>query len=336
VGLKSKGESGATVARPAFDSDGYLNWEIPEFGLVLRLRRSALEEARQRSVAALKSLPRRGVETGGVLVGYVAPGLIEVDEFREVLCAHLFGPSYRLTDEETLGLFSDSGGEPARPVAFWRSNLRDQSVPDAHDTAVAREGAAPDLILLLQPGLEGEMKLVCCVLGADGIWKASEAPSVIGPEAKAASLATAAAWAPERASASARHTGLPGTLWWVGAAVLALILAALAFAILRSPGVPKQAADPYVDLGFRAERAGPDIRLTWNGRLPVIASAYGGTLRINDGGLYRSVDLNAAQTRSGSLVYSPQSDDIEFRLEIYGDQNRSYGEGTRVILPAKR
>jgi hypothetical protein len=324
------------VARPAFDSHAYLDWEIPEFGLVLRLRRSALEEARQRSVAALKSLPRRGVETGGVLIGYVAPGLIEVDEFREVHCAHLFGPSYRLTEEETAGLFSDGGGEPARPIALWRSNLRDQSVPDAHDTAVAREGAAPDLILLLHPSLEGDLRLVCCVLGADGIWKAAEAPAAIQPDAQAAATA-AASWAPERTDAAGKRIGRSRAVWWIGAALLfVVLLVAFAFTALRSRGAAQKPADPYVDLGFRAERAGLDIRLTWNGRLPVVASAYGGTLRINDGGLYRSVDLSAAQTRSGSLVYSPQSDDVEFRLEIYGDHNRSYGEGTRVILPAKR
>ena len=112
--------------------------------------------------------------------------------------------------------------------------------------------------------------------------------------------------------------------------------AVAALVLTLAPREATRQVNPYVDLGFRAERAGPDIRLTWNGRLPVVASAYGGTLRINDGGVYRSVELNAAQTRSGSLVYSPQSDDIEFRLEIYGEQNRFYGEGTRVILPARR
>jgi hypothetical protein len=228
-----------------------------------------------------------------------------------------------------MGLFSDAGSEPARPVAFWRSNLRDQSVPDAHDTAVAREGAAPDLIVLLQPSLEGDVRLTCCMLGSDGVWNAAEAPAPIRPDTQAAESVTAPALTPERAGAHPSRG-----IWWALAAILAIAVAALVLTLMNREA-PRQ-LNPYVDLGFRAERAGPDIRLTWNGRLPVVASAHGGTLRINDGGAYRSVELSAAQTRSGSLVYSPQSDDVEFRLEIYGEQNRSYGEGMRVILPAKR
>jgi hypothetical protein len=314
------------------DDSAYLDWDIPEFRVVLRLRRSALEEARQRSVAALKSLPRRGVETGGIVMGYAAPGLVEIEELREIPCAHLFGPSYRLTEEEAVGLFSDSGAEPARPIGLWRSNLREQGSPDAHDAAVTRESGGPGLILLLHPGMEGDARLVCCLPGADGAWDAVEAPWLVRPDAQA--LVAAPSWLPARANPAGTRSSSSRAFWWGGAAILVLILAAAIFALVRGVG-SQQTATPYVDLGFRAERAGSGIRLTWQGALPVVASAYGGTLRINDGGLYRAVELTAAQTRAGSLVYSPQSDDIEFRLEIYGNGNRSYGEATRVILPVK-
>ena len=316
-----------------------LEWDIPEFGLSLRLRHSALEDARQRSVAALKCLRRRGLETGGVLVGALNEGRVEVAEFREVTCAHLFGPTYRLTDEERSALFSNTGEDSLRPIAFWRSNLRDQSVPDAHDTVVAREAAAPGLILLLHPSQGGDARLVCCVPDADGVWQSVEAPEPLKPDPQAIAPEPTPEPTPELAPAPKlpRAPDRPArpskAVWWIVGAVAALIGALLALTLLNSREPQAAAPEPYVDLGFRAERAGADIRLAWNARQPVVAAAHGGVLRINDNGVYRTVDLNAAQTRAGSLVYSPRSGDIEFRLEIYGAHNRSYGEGTRVILP---
>lgn len=120
--------------------------------------------------------------------------------------------------------------------------------------------------------------------------------------------------APERARGS-------GKLIWIlgGATVVALLLVTL----LVYPGllIPRgQApATPAVDtstLALRVERTAGQLLLTWNREAEAVKTATRAVLTITDGPQQDPVELDLAQLRNGSVVYSPLTGDVSFRLEV--------------------
>ena len=72
--------------------------------------------------------------------------------------------------------------------------------------------------------------------------------------------------------------------------------------------------------------------LTWNRESSAIKSATRAVLSISDGAQHENVDMDLAQLRNGSIVYSPSSSDIVFRMEVTGsDQTKTTSESVRVL-----
>ncbi len=80
------------------------------------------------------SVPKRGAEVGGILLGEVTPGnpvTVHIHNFTMVPCDYRRGPSYQLADADTR-LFSEtvekatqSSRHELRPVGYFRSHTRD-------------------------------------------------------------------------------------------------------------------------------------------------------------------------------------------------------------------
>jgi hypothetical protein len=79
---------------------------------------------------------------------------------------------------------------------------------------------------------------------------------------------------------------------------------------LRAPVVADDA------LALKVERAVGQLRLNWNRSASVIATAQKATLSIVDGAQEQTLNLDLGQLRTGSLVYSPATPDVSFRLEL--------------------
>jgi hypothetical protein len=79
---------------------------------------------------------------------------------------------------------------------------------------------------------------------------------------------------------------------------------------LRAPAVADDA------LALKIERAAGQLRLSWNRTSPVIATAQKATLSILDGTQEQTLNLDLGQLRNGSLVYTPSTTDVTFRLEV--------------------
>src|SRR5205823_14609762 len=120
---------------------------------------------------------------------------------------------------------------------------------------------------------------------------------------------------------------------------LKMVLAALAttalFVVLFVyPGLMiksnKTAVTPHVDgspLQLRVERANGELLLTWNRDSDAIRTATKAVLVINDGEQHENVQMDLAQLRNGSIVYSPQTSDISFKMEVTGkDENKTASE----------
>jgi hypothetical protein len=124
--------------------------------------------------------------------------------------------------------------------------------------------------------------------------------------------------------------------FWFRAAIIAMAAAALVISVvtyLGAPRPPRQEAAvsmPASVLGLQAERNPPDVLVTWNRNAREIAVARRAILSIRDGRIEKSVKLDKAHLADGSYLYTPVSDDIQLRLEVYGADDGSVAQSIRV------
>jgi hypothetical protein len=69
------------------------------------------------------------------------------------------------------------------------------------------------------------------------------------------------------------------------------------------------------------EHSGTDLLLTWNRDAAAIRSASHATLTINDGERHENYEMDLAQLRTGSIVYSPLGGDVSFQIEVVAKDN---------------
>ena len=121
--------------------------------------------------------------------------------------------------------------------------------------------------------------------------------------------------------------------WVIVAALLAIVLVGgyFGYQAMRSPaGEAAKPADS--SLALKVERNAGQLLLTWNRASTLISSATRATLSITDGDHKEDVDLDLGQLRSGSVFYSPMTNDVSFRLEISDVKNgKSLAESVRVL-----
>ncbi len=72
-----------------------------------------MEGIEQEVAEAFAAVPRRGAETGGILLGTRDGDRLVIEDFEPVPCEHRFGPSYRLSDADREGM--------AESVAWFRA-----------------------------------------------------------------------------------------------------------------------------------------------------------------------------------------------------------------------
>ncbi|MGP8247326.1 MAG: TonB family protein [Bryobacteraceae bacterium] len=96
----------------------------------------------------------------------------------------------------------------------------------------------------------------------------------------------------------------------------------------RRPSVPQTASNQIL----RVERTGTDLLLTWNRDSEAIRNATHAVLTINDGDRQENYTMDPGQLSSGSIVYSPISADVSFRMELTErDQTKTTTESVRVL-----
>ena len=86
------------------------------------------------------------------------------------------------------------------------------------------------------------------------------------------------------------------------------------------------------ELTLRVEPSGTDIMLTWNKNSAAIANASHGVLSINDGERHENYDMDANQLKTGSIVYTPVTPDVSFKMEVTGtNQTKTVTESVRSL-----
>ncbi len=103
------------------------------------------------------------------------------------------------------------------------------------------------------------------------------------------------------------------------------------------PASPSHAAAepaPQPSIGLHAERQNADLQLTWDRGSPVIVQATSAVLSIEDGEARRTIPLHAAQVHTGSILYTPVSDQVQMELAVT-TPSESATESVLVLLPKK-
>jgi periplasmic protein TonB len=140
-------------------------------------------------------------------------------------------------------------------------------------------------------------------------------------------------------SDAGEYTGLKlrsGKLMWIAggsAAALILLSGLLVFPGLHRTKRSSTASSPDASgMSLRVERSAGELLLFWNRDSDVIRGATHAVLAIMDGERHENVDLDLAQLRNGSIVYSPSSADIVFQLTVTGKNSApAQSESVRVL-----
>jgi hypothetical protein len=84
-------------------------------------------------------------------------------------------------------------------------------------------------------------------------------------------------------------------------------------------------------LGLNVSENGTALELQWNRLSPTIQGANAARLTIVDGTLFRQIDLDRDQLRSGRIIYIPVLGDVSFRLELKNPMSPAVFESIHVF-----
>ncbi len=223
-----------------------------------------------------------------------------------------------------------------------RFKLKEAVTPDAVKTATPETGALPFIekssLAASEPQTLPNKAVPKPPIIPNGQPEAPRAhfPSNgYSPVPKATESAEASESAPE-ASEWVPEIGEPA--WWASwpllNAVLGLVLVVLAGTLTYWLWSGSRLRNPAANslIGLRVFRA-PDgqLNVSWNGNAPLVANAQRGKLTINDGTLSREFPLDSSQLRSSRILYMPSGADVQFRLDVYSNDNRPVTQSVRVL-----
>jgi len=123
--------------------------------------------------------------------------------------------------------------------------------------------------------------------------------------------------------------------WLPLVAVLAVILSVAAYRAYRNR--VRETASDSATLALQVERRANDLRVSWNRDMPAINRARNGVLVIRDGEAPpRELPLDLEQLHNGSVVYSPMSTSVQFRLELTETNNGKTAETVFALAPSPK
>ncbi|MDQ6675896.1 MAG: energy transducer TonB [Acidobacteriota bacterium] len=306
----------------------------------LHLSAEAVEEIREQSYAGLMALPRRGAEIGGFLIlpaGDLSRG--EPASLQIVASEHRFGPSYSLSPGDLL-IFESKVREIQEAgnsvVSYFRSCTGNSMEMTGEDLTTLKI-VLPDveLMLMAKPAKTGRVTYSLFRRNADGLWSGPEEAEFAGT-AQEAQAPTAPAIAEQY---SPPVTALPVAAIPVevkgrfgkrriavasGLVILSALTAGAGWQRYSQP--PRKGVPP----GLRVVREGGSMRVIWDRSMGLDRTSTA-KLTIQDGESVREMPLNGAQVASGSVLYTPNSKDVLFRMEVQTDNLPVQSELLRVV-----
>jgi len=341
--------------------DGWLIWEVPGKPVSVRLSRDVVARLSMAVREGFKALPRRGLETGGLLIGTKKSDngrvVIAVDDFEPVESEHAAGPSYLLSEADRrlleARIAARSVGKAASVVGFYRSHTRrDFAITPEDDLVFSQYFRNSSNVFLLIKSNESAPPTAGFVIREAGRILSTSPyrqfpldPSVIPPTAQdepAAALPVSAheishelprpapieETRPARPSSSPRPGPASRPNWPVWLAAGAVVLG-----VSLSLEIPKRHSGPLppqpkASLGLAVTSSGGGLRLSWDHQ---VSSHFGNAvLWIHDGTDQQRIELDSHELSQGSVAYFPRTNDVNFRLDLLSSTER-LSESVRAI-----
>ncbi len=133
------------------------------------------------------------------------------------------------------------------------------------------------------------------------------------------------------AALPAEEKSKKGMVIGIVAAIAVILVCLFVFpGFLRHGPIPI-AGQNEASISLRVERTGTDILLTWNRDSDAIKNASHAVLYIFDGDRHENYDMDLGQLRNGSIVYSPITADVSFRMDVARQGKSAVSESVRVL-----
>lgn len=326
----------------------YYIWDEPERSVSVHLNYQMVERLQIEALRALDSNSDGGVEIGGILLGrreHVA-GRVNtfIEEFVPVQCGYPEGSVYSLTDgdalkfEAALKRCKSESASASSVLGFFRSHLRDDVFLSPDDLTLIRHFFPdPDSLVLLIKTLPSRGCTAAFFFWEDGRIQSEGAynevplsPVQFGPaayrEKQTVELPRSLQTVP-----SVRRLPRVAPAAAVALAVVAMALGALGYWMkwgIQQPGT-RAGADV---LGLHVERSSDRLAVTWSRNAAEIASADRAVLSIRDGSYQKAFSLNRTQLRTGVVTYKPDSQNVNFDLEVYRGRTEVVRDTLHVFL----
>jgi TonB family protein len=126
-----------------------------------------------------------------------------------------------------------------------------------------------------------------------------------------------------------------GTAWWRMwpawvIAGLVVTIAGLLFQQSRATSLRNQKAQT-TELRLEPVRTGSQWELRWDKDAPAVRAAKRAQLTVSDGSRFTQLDLDASEIQHGYVLYTPESSDVTFRLDMYDPSGRALTESVRAL-----
>ena len=329
---------------PAF-SPGSYTWTFPGCPIHIRLRLEIVDALQQLLERAQDS--GAPAPTGGLLLGDSAsPGVTEIAGIQplDALDSETVETAIGKAECEVVGFFRASPGSPLQPGAGLQMTEDDVTLAGG----LFRQ---PSSVVLLIETLEAATAKAAFFFwdGGKMLGDFSLMDFPIDPHQLASlerqrtaprgiqQISTEFRLEP----AGAPTTGSsrwPARAVWAVATVAIVGMATYFYSTRLRPRVvpvprqPVSVSAPASTLGFRVERQGSDLLLSWDHRSPSIMDATFGLVLIRENAWTRNVALTPEQLRSGSVRYKPASDEVDIELNVAAG-DRLLKESVIAVLP---
>jgi len=274
-----------------------------------------MDQIRSATVNGYDCTPDGGVETGGILFGTQKNKVVRIMAWRPIACEYAKGPSFLLSDSdeaalaEALESWRDNPELAAlEPVGWYHSHTRSEVLlSDADLKLFNRFFPLPwQVALVVRPFRMHAANTGNCVAARAGFF--FRAPD--GSIQSDSSYREFPLLAPESArveSKTPEKSHLSIAWKWNVAALIALM--AIAFGVWRA-----QFSRQGFSLSASDQRG--RLHVAWDRKSRSIRNALHGSLKIDDGGAQTDMELTAAELRSSSITFTPQSGDVVVRISV--------------------
>jgi hypothetical protein len=341
------------MATQAQGASSYYIWEVPGATVSVHLHFDVVDRLSGDVMRGFSAVPKRGAEVGGILLGAIEYGertIVRIDDFKPVESQHRTGPSYLLSDEDRAKFLSaceqwqPGDSQPRYAVGFYRSNTRDGLLLAPEDVELLDDFfPSPAHVALLIKPYGTKAAAAGFFFRIDGLFPVAtllEFPfrrsELCGVEDVARALTTR--HKPDRENypsvqgprippaSSASRGGLRIAVWIPLSFVFLLSGIALGLMIALAHISASARDSKQFLLGLSVSRSDDNLSVRWDREAPAIRAAARGALEIEDGTYIKSVELDTAQLKNGSIIYRNSSGDVRFRLVVYPKDRVSVAE----------